>query len=264
MLNLFTHHAIIQYLSLFILELECLLAGLKFLRKKDSRNDERIKLSSFSWKKIKIKMNDYSYEHFDLPEAFQPNEASPWWNNKADNAWQLTATTMVCLQSVPGLVILYGSMVKKKWAVNSAFMAFYAFAVVLVCWVLWAHQMAFGSALIPLMGKPDVALSEKYLLEQSGDGKVPMADYVFFQFAFAAITVVLLAGSLLGRMNFYAWMIFVPLWLTFSYTIGAFTIWGGGFLEPYIIDYAGGFVIHLSSGVSGFTAAYWVIFDMHT
>ncbi|XP_006425342.2 ammonium transporter 3 member 2 [Citrus clementina] len=203
-------------------------------------------------------MNDYSYEHFDLPEALQPNEASPWWNNKADNAWQLTATTMVCLQSVPGLVILYGSMVKKKWAVNSAFMAFYAFAVVLVCWVLWAHQMAFGSALIPLMGKPDVALSEKYLLEPSGDGKVPMADYVFFQFAFAAITVVLLAGSLLGRMNFYAWMIFVPLWLTFSYTIGAFTIWGGGFLEPYIIDYAGGFVIHLSSGVAGFTAAYWV------
>lgn len=209
-------------------------------------------------------MNDYSYEHFDLPEALQPNEASPWWNNKADNAWQLTATTMVCLQSVPGLVILYGSMVKKKWAVNSAFMAFYAFAVVLVCWVLWAHQMAFGSALIPLMGKPDVALTEKYLLEQSGDGKVPMADYVFFQFAFAAITVVLLAGSLLGRMNFYAWMIFVPLWLTFSYTIGAFAIWGGGFLEPYIIDYAGGFVIHLSSGVAGFTAAYWVIFDMHT
>ncbi|PNY09188.1 ammonium transporter 3 member 1-like protein [Trifolium pratense] len=85
-----------------------------------------------------------------------------------------------------------------------------------------------------------------------------MADFVFYQFAFAAITLVLLAGSLLGRINFFAWMLFVPMWLTFSYTIGAFTIWGNGFLEGKIIDYAGGFVIHLSSGVAGFTAAYWV------
>lgn len=194
-----------------------------------------------------------------LPEELQPDAGSPWWNNKADNAWQLTAASLVCLQSVPGLVILYGSMVKKKWAVNSAFMAFYAFAAVLICWVLWAHQMAFGPKLIPLMGKPNFSLGEKFLTSKSNLGRVPMADYVFFQFAFAAITVVLLGGSLLGRMNFYAWMIFVPLWLTFSYTIGAFTIWGGGFLDEYIIDYAGGFVIHLSSGVAGFTAAYWVI-----
>ncbi|KAL5557469.1 hypothetical protein UlMin_039705 [Ulmus minor] len=85
-----------------------------------------------------------------------------------------------------------------------------------------------------------------------------MADYVYYQFVFAAITVILLAGSLLGRMNFYAWMLFVPLWLTFSYTVGAFSLWGGGFLEKYVIDYAGGYVIHLSSGVAGFTAAYWV------
>ncbi|MCO5604549.1 hypothetical protein L7F22_058716 [Adiantum nelumboides] len=58
----------------------------------------------------------------------------------------------------------------------------------------------------------------------------PMATLVYFQFVFAAITVILLAGSLLGRMNFIAWMLFVPLWLTFSYTIGAFSLWGGGFL----------------------------------
>lgn len=60
-------------------------------------------------------------------------------------------------------------------------------------------------------------------------------------------------------MNFYAWMLFVPLWLTLSYTVGAFSVWGNGFLGKYIIDYAGGYVIHLSSGVAGFTAAYWVI-----
>ncbi|KAF8043380.1 hypothetical protein BT93_A1655 [Corymbia citriodora subsp. variegata] len=197
-----------------------------------------------------------------LPANLKPDETSPLWNNKADNAWQLTAATLVGMQSVPGLVILYGSMVKKKWAVNSAFMALYAFAAVLVCWVLWAHSMAFGDRLCPLVGKPHPVLTPHFLLRQLKFGLMPMADYVYFQFAFAAITVILLAGSLLGRMNFYAWMMFVPLWLTFSYTVGAFSIWGDGFLNQpngiRTIDYAGGFVIHLSSGVAGFTAAYWV------
>ncbi|KAK9990073.1 hypothetical protein SO802_025058 [Lithocarpus litseifolius] len=147
---------------------------------------------------------------------------------------------------------------EKKWAVNSAFMALYAFTAVLICWVLWAHHMSFGAILCSIMGWPNVGLTPKFLLGKSKYGNFPMADYVCFQFAFAAITVVLLAGSLLGRMNFYAWMFFVPLWLTFCYAIGAFTIWGSGFLQPYIIDYAGGFVVHLSSGVAGYTAAYWV------
>ena len=178
---------------------------------------------------------------------------------KETMAWQLTATTLVGLQTVPGLVILYGTVVKKKWAVNSAFMALYAVAAVLICWVLWAHHMSFGAKLCSIIGRPNVALTPKFLLGQSINGKFPMADFVCFQFAFAAITVVLLAGSLLGRMNFYAWMFFVPLWLNFCYTTGAFTIWGHGCLQPYIIDYAGGFVVLLSSGVAGFTAAYWVI-----
>ncbi|KAI6691730.1 hypothetical protein NL676_019440 [Syzygium grande] len=86
-----------------------------------------------------------------------------------------------------------------------------------------------------------------------------MASMVWFQCVFAAITVILLAGSVLGRMNFRAWMMFVPLWLTFSYTVGAFSLWGGGFLFHWgVMDYSGGYVIHLSSGTAGLTAAYWV------
>ena len=123
-----------------------------------------------------------------------PDESSPEWMNKGDNAWQLTATTMVGMQSVPGLVILYGSIVKRKWAVNSAFMALYAFAMVLLCWVLWAHNMSFGPMLTPFVGKPGFALSERFLLNKYTFAKVPMADYVYYQFAFAAITVILLAG----------------------------------------------------------------------
>ncbi|OVA14979.1 Ammonium transporter [Macleaya cordata] len=214
-----------------------------------------------------------------VPVAYQGNTSAsvPDWLNKGDNAWQLTAATLVGLQSVPGLVILYGSIVKKKWAVNSAFMALYAFAAVLICWVSWAYNMSFGNKLFPFIGKAGPALGQKFLIKQAvvpettqyyKNGEVetgiiapfyPMASLVYFQFVFAAITLILLAGSLLGRMNFKAWMVFVPLWLTFSYTIGAFSVWGGGFLFHWgVMDYAGGYVIHLSSGIAGFTAAYWV------
>jgi Amt family ammonium transporter len=213
-----------------------------------------------------------------VPSAYNnTGGALPDWLNKGDNAWQMIAATLVGLQSVPGLVILYGSIVKKKWAVNSAFMAFYAFAAVLLCWVVWAYKMSFGEKLLPFWGKAGTVLSYKTLLSQADlpstvvhhhDGSVetsaimplyPMATMVYFQFVFAAITLVLLAGSVLGRMNFRAWMLFVPLWLTFSYTVGAFSLWGGGFLFQWgVIDYSGGYVIHLSSGVAGFVAAYWV------
>ncbi|RWR87953.1 Ammonium transporter [Cinnamomum micranthum f. kanehirae] len=195
-----------------------------------------------------------------LPSNLLTTDASPDWLNKADNAWQLVAATMVGMQSVPGLVILYGSIVKKKWAVNSAFMALYAFAAVLVCWVGWGYRMSFGDKLLPFWGTPGVALDQKYLLGPAFAGLFPTATMVFFQFVFAAITLILIAGALLGRMNFHAWMLFVPLWLTFSYTIGAYSVWSlNGFLtKKGIIDYSGGYVIHLSSGVAGFTAAYWV------
>ncbi|WOG84038.1 hypothetical protein DCAR_0103218 [Daucus carota subsp. sativus] len=195
-----------------------------------------------------------------LPSNLAFSEASPEWMNKADNAWQLIAATLVGLQSVPGLIILYGGAVKKKWAVNSAFMALYAFAAVLVCWVCWGYRLSFGDKLIPIWGKLDVALEQKYLLKQAFSGLFPNATMVFFQFVFAAITLILIAGALLGRMNFHAWMLFVPLWLTFSYTFVAFSIWSleGWLATMGIIDYSGGYVIHLSSGVAGFTAAYWV------
>ncbi|XP_006645085.2 ammonium transporter 3 member 1 [Oryza brachyantha] len=216
---------------------------------------------------------------FNMSAAYSPSGmAVPPWLNKGDNAWQMVSATLVGLQSVPGLVILYGSIVKKKWAVNSAFMALYAFAAVWLCWVTWGYNMSFGHRLLPFWGKARPALGQKFLLAQAvlpqttqffRDGATvetawvnpfyPMATMVYFQCVFAAITLILLAGSLLGRMNIRAWMIFVPLWLTFSYTVGAFSLWGGGFLFHWgVMDYSGGYVIHLSSGVAGFTAAYWV------
>src|SRR6202048_5623507 len=87
----------------------------------------------------------------------------------------------------------------------------------------------------------------------------PMATLIFFQFVFAAITVIILAGSVLGRMNFTAWMIFCPVWLTLVYTVGAFSLWGGGWLAGLgVADSPGGYVTHLAAGTSGFVAA-WLV-----
>ena len=191
--------------------------------------------------------------------------ASPQWLDTGDNAWQLAAATFVGLQSIPGLTVLYGGIVKKKWAINSAFMAIYAFASVLVVWVLFDYNMAFGPQWFPFLGKPGLATSALFTTGQatipaaaSGMPPLafPMATLMFFQFVFAAITVIILGGSVLGRMNFTAWMIFCPVWMTLVYTVGAFSLWGGGWLAAAgAADFSGGYVIHLAAGTSGFVAA---------
>jgi len=84
----------------------------------------------------------------------------------------------------------------------------------------------------------------------------PMATLVFFQLFYAAITVIILGGLLIGRRNFLAWAIFVPLWITFVYTVGAFCLCGGGCLAGLgAVDFSGGYVILLAAGASGFVAA---------
>jgi Amt family ammonium transporter len=193
---------------------------------------------------------------------------SPQWLDTGNNAWQLAAATFVGLQSIPGLTVLYGGIVKKKWAINSAFMAIYAFASVLVVWILFDYKLAFGPQWFPFLGTPGLATSAAYTTGQaivpaaaSGMPPLtfPMATLIFFQFVFAAITVIILAGSVLGRMNFTAWMIFCPVWMTLVYTVGAFSVWGGGWLASMgVADFSGGYVIHLAAGTSGFVAA-WVI-----
>src|ERR1700745_617069 len=195
---------------------------------------------------------------------------SPQWLDTGNNAWQMAAATFVGLQSIPGLTVLYGGIVKKKWAINSAFMSMYAFASVLVVWVLFDYNMAFGPAWLSLagqsfLGTPSLATSAAFTLGQATVPEAasgmpaltfPMATLMYFQLCLAAITVIILAGSLLGRMNFTAWMIFCPIWMTLVYTVGAFSLWGGGWLAGLgVADFSGGYVIHLAAGASGFVAA---------
>ena len=198
---------------------------------------------------------------------------SPSWLNAGDNAWQLIAATLVGIMSIPGLAILYGGIVKRKWAVNSALMVVYAFAMTLVVWTLFAYNMAFGAPVggggshffRNLVGVPHPVLGAGDQLHQANipllnglipDLHFPGSTLVYFQFVFAAITVIILAGAVLGRMSFRAWMLFAPLWICGVYTVGAFMIWGGGWLSQLgALDYSGGYVIHVAAAASGFTAA---------
>jgi Amt family ammonium transporter len=193
------------------------------------------------------------------------------WLSPGDNSWQLTAATLVGLMSVPGLVVLYGGVMQKRWSVNSMMMAFIAFALVLIVWVLFAYKLAFGQPMhifgadsgffANAWGKPGSILSSDALLKQGnipnvGDVVFPQSTLAYFQFVFAAITPILMLGSVLGRINFKAWIPFVLLWSSIVYTINAFLIWGGGFFAQHgALDFSGGYVIHLAAGVAGFVAA---------
>jgi ammonium transporter, Amt family len=180
----------------------------------------------------------------------------------------MTAATLVGLMSIPGLAVLYGGLVQKKWAMNTVLMVFSTFCLVLITWVLWAYKMGFGTPLIgSFVGDPRTILGAGALEGQAhiplldslmpkGGFKLPGASLAYFQFVFAAITPILFIGSVLGRISFRVWLIFVPLWITFAYAVNAFMLWGGGFwAQKGALDFSGGYVIHLAAGTSGFVAA---------
>ena len=192
----------------------------------------------------------------------------PSWLNAGDTSWQLTAATLVGLMSLPGLAVLYGGLVQRKWAVNTMIMAFSGFCLVLIVWVLWVFKMGFGLAWIgTFAGRPGPVigwfseLGQAHIPNVSGAGLMPKFHFsqsalVYFQFVFAAITPLLLLGSVVGRISFKVWLIFVPLWSTFAYAVNAFLLWGGGWWAAHgALDFSGGYVIHLAAGVSGFVAA---------
>ena len=188
------------------------------------------------------------------------------WLSAGDNSWQMTAATLVGLMSIPGLAVLYGGLVQKKWAMNTVLMVFVTFCLTLIVWVLWAYKMGFGTPLIhTFIGDPRTVLGHAAEEGQANiplltglmpNFRIPGSSVMYFQFVFAAITPILFIGSVLGRISFKVWMIFVPLWITFAYAVNAFLLWGGGYWAGKgALDFSGGYVIHLAAGVSGFTAA---------
>jgi Amt family ammonium transporter len=186
----------------------------------------------------------------------------------------VTAATLVGLMSVPGLVVLYGGVMQKRWSINSMMLTFLTFAIVLVIWVLYAFKMGFGQPLFSsshpgffnaFIGTPGSSLSPHDLQSQGtlpgayGSAAAftfPQSALVYFQLVFAAITPILSLGSVLGRVNWKAWCVYTVLWISIVYVVDAFLLWGGGFFAHHgALDFSGGYVIHLSAGVSGFVAA---------
>jgi Amt family ammonium transporter len=196
----------------------------------------------------------------------------PSWLNPADNTWQLVAATLVGLMSLPGIAVLYGGLVRKKWIVNTMFMTFMAFSITLVVWMLWGYNLAFGPAshfgatgsfwsnFIGHFTPLATAGSEQGQAVSGANSLVPFhfptATLAYFQFVFAAITPILFLGALVGRLKFKAWLLIVPLWITMVYCVDAKLLWGGGFFAiKGAVDYSGGYVIHLSAGVAAFVGA---------
>jgi ammonium transporter, Amt family len=190
----------------------------------------------------------------------------PSWLSPGDNAWQLTAATLVGLMSIPAIAVLYGGLVQRRWAMNTVLMVFSTFGLTLIVWVLWAFKMGFGSPWIStFVGAPGTIVGagaeQARAVIPSLAGLMPRfrfseASLAYFQFVFAAITPILFIGSVIGRISFKVWLIFVPLWITFAYAVNAFLLWGGGYWASRgALDYSGGYVIHLAAGVSGFVAA---------
>ncbi len=196
-----------------------------------------------------------------------PAPAVPSWLDTGSNAWMLTAATLVGLMSLPGLAIFYGGLAKKRFIVNTLFMIFYAYASVLIVWLLFGYNLGFGPAGLKvgnygILGMPTPTLGAGFMSSQATIGptgfaiNIPMSTIVFFQFVFAAITPGLFAGAIIERMSFKAWMIFVPVWSALVYSPLSYWLFAGGWLNQMgAVDFSGGYVIHLSAGITALAAA---------
>src|SRR6266849_8182841 len=195
-----------------------------------------------------------------------PGPSVPSWLDTGSNAWMLTAATLVGLMSLPGLAIFYGGLAKKRFILNTLFMIFYAYASVLIVWLLFGYNLGFGPAGVKIgnygiLGMPTPTLDAGFMSSQATIGptgfpiNIPMSTIVFFQFVFAAITPGLFAGAIIERMSFKAWMIFVPLWSLLVYSPLSYWLFAGGWLNQLgAVDFSGGYVIHLSAGITALAA----------
>ncbi|MCX6924491.1 MAG: ammonia channel protein, partial [Verrucomicrobia bacterium] len=184
--------------------------------------------------------------------------------NSGDNAWLLLSSALVLMMTAPGLILFYGGLVRTKNVLGTMMHSLILMGLVSVLWVLFGYSMAFGQG-NAFCGNP----FSHFLLR--GVGAAPNADYaatvpeqsfMLFQMMFAIITPALISGAVAERMKFSAYLLFTTLWVTFVYFPLAHMVWGkGGWLNwclggtMPVLDFAGGMVVHISSGVSALVCA---------
>jgi ammonium transporter, Amt family len=169
-----------------------------------------------------------------------------------DTAWLLVATAMVMVM-LPGLALFYGGLVRRKNVLSTIMHSFFGLAIVSVVWVLWGFSLAFGPSTGGLIGNLDFLGFSNVGLEPDAryGATIPFVLFASFQLMFAAITPALITGAFAERKRFGAFVLFTILWSTFVYSPLAHWVWapGGWLRELGALDYAGGTVVHISSGV---------------
>src|SRR6478672_6082709 len=186
--------------------------------------------------------------------------------NSGDTAWMLTSVAIVLMMTIPGLALFYGGMVRKKNVGDTVMTSFAITCVVSILWLVFTYSIAFRSG-TPFIGGLDRAFLQGIVSDISkGIGNpnplaptIPETVYICFQLTFAVITPALIAGAFAERMKFSAMLWFVGLWAVFVYAPVAHWVWGpDGFLSSgnpnawrKVLDFAGGTVVHINSGVAG-------------
>src|SRR3954451_5826558 len=180
--------------------------------------------------------------------------------DSGDTAWLLVATAMVMVM-LPGLALFYGGLVRRKNVLSTIMHSFFGLAIVSVIWVLWGYSLAFGEDAtgtglignLSFLGFSNVGLEPNPAYAAT----IPHVLFASFQLMFAAITPALITGAFAERKRFAAFVIFTVLWSTFVYSPLAHWVWApDGWLRTLgALDFAGGTVVHISSGVSALVVA---------
>ena len=180
--------------------------------------------------------------------------------DKGDTAWMLTSSALVLMMTIPGLFLFYGGLVRRKNVLGTIMHSFIIVALVSVQWVLWGYTLAFVPDVGGIIGNLDWLGLRGIGPEPNADyaATIPHAAFMIYQMMFAVITPALITGAFAERIKFSAFLVFVLLWATFIYDPLAHWVWGvkGWLRELGALDFAGGTVVHISSGASALVAAY--------
>ena len=180
--------------------------------------------------------------------------------DKGDTAWMLTSAALVLMMTIPGLFLFYGGLVRRKNVLGTIMHSFIIVAVISLQWVLWGYSLAFGPDIGGLIGSSDWFGLNGVGPNPNPDyaATIPHAAFMVYQMMFAVITPALITGAFAERVKFSAFLVFIVLWATFIYDPLAHWVWGvkGMLRELGALDFAGGTVVHISSGASALVAAW--------
>ncbi|MAF49712.1 MAG: ammonium transporter [Rhodospirillales bacterium] len=172
-----------------------------------------------------------------------------------DTAWMLTSTAIVLLMTIPGVALFYAGMVRKKNVLSMMMQCFAITCLVSIIWMVIGYSLAFSKGESSLLGNTDLAFLD-HLTVAGINGTIPDSVFVIFQMTFAIITAALITGAVAERMKFSALLWFIGIWSVVVYSPITFWVWGGGFLgDAGVLDFAGGTVVHINSGVAALVAA---------